>query len=70
MVRNIAGVLMDVGAGKRPIEWVSQLLELKDRTKGSMTAAPHGLYLVDVIYPDHPVIDKGPVLPHFLSFLQ
>jgi tRNA pseudouridine38-40 synthase len=33
MVRNIAGVLMDVGAGEKPAAWVAELLALKDRTR-------------------------------------
>ena len=45
MVRNIAGVLMDIGAGKKEIEWTSELLSLKDRNRGSVTGSPKGLYL-------------------------
>ncbi len=50
MVRNIAGVLMDIGAGKEPVSWAKQILETRDRTKGGMTAAPSGLYLTNVHY--------------------
>ncbi|RCI70250.1 tRNA pseudouridine(38-40) synthase TruA, partial [Pseudomonas aeruginosa] len=31
MVRNIAGVLMTIGAGERPIEWAKEVLEARDR---------------------------------------
>jgi tRNA pseudouridine38-40 synthase len=51
MVRNIAGVLISVGSGKQPIEWVKQVLEGKDRRLGAETAPPYGLYLVAVSYP-------------------
>jgi tRNA pseudouridine38-40 synthase len=53
MVRNIAGVLMDIGAGKCPPDWAGEVLESRDRTLGGVTAAPHGLYLAGVTYPDH-----------------
>ena len=52
MVRNIAGCLIEVGCGKRDVNWISYLLEVKDRTKGSITAPPYGLYLVGVSYPE------------------
>lgn len=51
MVRNIAGVLMAVGSGKQPVDWVSQTLALRDRTRGGVTAPASGLYLVGVGYP-------------------
>lgn len=51
MVRNIVGVLMTVGTGRRPISWVKEVLAAKDRKKGAETAPPYGLYLVSVSYP-------------------
>lgn len=51
MVRNIAGVLIAVGRGKRPAQWVREVLEVKDRRLGGVTAPPQGLYLVGVRYP-------------------
>ena len=51
MVRNIAGGLIEVGCGKRNVDWFETLLELKDRTKGGVTAVPNGLYLTGVDYP-------------------
>jgi tRNA pseudouridine38-40 synthase len=53
MVRNIAGVLMTIGAGEQPPEWAREVLEARDRTAGGITAPPYGLYLTDVHYPDH-----------------
>lgn len=51
MVRNIAGVLMEIGEGRRPPDWAGELLEARDRTLGGVTAPPDGLYLVKVSYP-------------------
>ncbi len=51
MVRNIAGVLMEIGCGRRPPEWARQVLEFRDRALGGVTAPPHGLYLAGVDYP-------------------
>jgi tRNA pseudouridine38-40 synthase len=50
MVRNIAGVLMTIGAGEQPVQWSREVLEGRDRAAGGITAPPHGLYLVDVAY--------------------
>lgn len=52
MVRNISGVLIAIGVGKQGEGWVSELLELRDRTKGGVTAPPTGLYFVKVDYPE------------------
>jgi tRNA pseudouridine38-40 synthase len=52
MVRNIAGVLMEVGKAEQPEEWVHAVLQAKDRTCAAMTAPPNGLYLTRVQYPD------------------
>ncbi|PCJ44154.1 MAG: tRNA pseudouridine(38-40) synthase TruA [Moraxellaceae bacterium] len=52
MVRNVAGVLMAIGSGNKPIEWALEVLEAKDRTKGGNTAHPYGLYFMKVEYPE------------------
>ena len=52
MVRNITGTLAAIGQGEAPVEWVSEVLESRDRTVGGVTAPPHGLTLVAVQYPD------------------
>lgn len=65
MVRNIAGSLMAVGTGRHPPEWIAQLLAGRDRTVAADTAAPDGLYLVDIEYPTHyelPFTPAGPLL--------
>jgi tRNA pseudouridine38-40 synthase len=50
MVRNIAGALIAVGKGDRPVQWVADVLAARDRRQGGVTAVPQGLYLVGVRY--------------------
>ena len=52
MVRNIAGVLMAIGAGEQPVTWVSEVLQHRNRARGGVTAPPSGLYLTSVGYPE------------------
>ncbi len=51
MVRNIAGSLSLVGRGIKPLDWISELLQGKDRKVAADTAPPDGLYLTGVAYP-------------------
>lgn len=51
MVRNITGTLVAVGVGDESVEWVRDVLNSRDRTRGGIAAPPHGLRLVDVYYP-------------------
>jgi len=52
MVRNIAGVLMAIGCGDQPVSWVRELLRIRDRRRGGVTAPPQGLYFLRVDYPE------------------
>ncbi len=52
MVRNIAGVLLAIGRGARPVAWAGEVLAARDRRAAGITAPPQGLYLVRVSYPD------------------
>ena len=61
MVRNLAGVLMDIGAGEQEPEWARAVLDARDRTVGGITAPPDGLYLTAVDYPAHFKIAHIPV---------
>jgi tRNA pseudouridine38-40 synthase len=65
MVRNIAGVLMSIGTGVRPVSWVQELLALRDRARGGVTAPAHGLYLVGVRYEPDFGLPEGPAWPRF-----
>ncbi len=51
MVRNIAGVLIAIGKGEQQESWAGEVLELRDRTLGGVTAPPQGLCLTGVDYP-------------------
>jgi tRNA pseudouridine38-40 synthase len=52
MMRNIVGLLIEVGRGEAPPSWAQEVLEGRDRTLGAPTAPAEGLYLWDVRYPD------------------
>ena len=70
MVRNIAGVLMAIGAGEREPQWVGEILAARDRRSGGVTAHPYGLYLVRVEYPEEFALPQRYLGPHFLSALE
>jgi tRNA pseudouridine38-40 synthase len=50
MVRNIAGLLIDIGKGKHPPEWAQTVLASRDRRLNAATAPADGLYLWSVRY--------------------
>jgi tRNA pseudouridine38-40 synthase len=50
MCRGIAGTLVQVGLGRFPAAQVKQMLALKDRRVGGMSAPAHGLVLWKVFY--------------------
>lgn len=49
-VRNMVGILLDVGEGKRKSAEIIEILSSKDRRNAGKTANPEGLYLKDVLY--------------------
>ncbi len=51
MVRIIVGTLSEVGTGYRPPAQVAEILALRDRTRGGITAPAQGLELISVDYP-------------------
>jgi tRNA pseudouridine38-40 synthase len=50
MVRNIVGLLVEVGQGKRSPNEIGPILEGCDRRLAGKTAPPHGLFLMEVKY--------------------
>ena len=51
MVRNITGTIATVGLGEERVEWVTEVLESRDRKAGGIAAPAHGLTLAGVEYP-------------------
>lgn len=70
MVRNIAGVLIEIGSGEAEPEWAGAVLASRDRTTAAMTAPAGGLYLIRVTYPDRFGLPRGPDFPNDLSFIM
>jgi tRNA pseudouridine38-40 synthase len=54
MVRILVGTLVEVGAGRRPIAQVAEILASRDRTQAGITAPAHGLELIEVRYAGRP----------------
>lgn len=50
MVRNMVGLLIEVGEGKRNPEEIIKILKMEDRTMAGKTAPACGLYLRNVFY--------------------
>jgi len=53
-VRNLVGTLIEVGMGRRSVEWPRRVLEGRDRTKAGMTAPPDGLVFTIARYDPEP----------------
>jgi len=51
MVRSLVGAVLDVGRGRRPVDWPVALLTLRERASDVTVAPAHGLTLVGVDYP-------------------
>lgn len=50
MVRNLVGLLIEIGSNKKNIEDVKEILYAQNRDKAGITAPPEGLYLKTVKY--------------------
>lgn len=57
MVRNLVGSLVYVGQGRKPPEWIAQVLEARNRSLAAPTFSPDGLYLTAVEYPGYALPD-------------
>ena len=53
MVRNIAGVLLEIGQGRRAGSWAGEVLAGRDRRQAGMTAPAQGLCFLGPEYPAH-----------------
>lgn len=52
MVRNMVGLLIEIGEGKYSVNDISKILAAQNRQKAGKTAPPEGLYLNKVYYSD------------------
>lgn len=52
MVRNIVGTLLDIAAGRIEAAEIPAIFAAKDRRRAGMNAPPHGLFLMEVKYPE------------------
>lgn len=50
MVRGLAAGVAEVGLGRRPAAWLSDLLHARDRSLAPATAPARGLTLIEVLY--------------------
>jgi tRNA pseudouridine38-40 synthase len=63
MVRMLAGTMVDIGLGRRPLEDMAALLRREDNAGTSPPAPPQGLYFAAVVYPPELFADS-PGEPH------
>jgi tRNA pseudouridine38-40 synthase len=56
MVRSLVGAVLAVGEGRRSVEWITTLLDARERSSSITVAPAHGLSLVAVDYPDYAVL--------------
>jgi tRNA pseudouridine38-40 synthase len=50
MIRNVVGCLVAVGSGVRPVAWLAEVLDKRDRSLAAATFAPDGLYFAGPYY--------------------
>jgi tRNA pseudouridine38-40 synthase len=50
MVRAIVGTLVEIGRGRRPPEWMREVVRSRNRSAAGVTAPAAGLFLVRVNY--------------------
>lgn len=52
MVRAIVGTLINVGLGKLEVEDLHTIIKSKNRSEAGFSVPAHGLYLIEVVYPE------------------
>jgi tRNA pseudouridine38-40 synthase len=57
MIRNIMGCLIAIGTEQQPPDWMTTVLQARDRDAAAPTFSPDGLYFLG------PVYDEGLNLP-------
>ncbi|UQZ90427.1 tRNA pseudouridine(38-40) synthase TruA [Deltaproteobacteria bacterium Smac51] len=61
MVRAIAGILAEIGRGRRPAAALPEIIARADRSLSGPTAPPDGLYLARVIYEAEGLSNSKPI---------
>lgn len=63
MVRNLMGSLLAVGSGRRPVEWIAEVLAARDRALAAPTFSADGLYFLGPRYDArHGLPERTPVM--------
>jgi tRNA pseudouridine38-40 synthase len=52
MVRNVAGTVVEIGIGRRPVDAMAEILASRSRARAGPTAPASGLFLRQVLYSD------------------
>ena len=52
MVRAVVGTMVNIGLGKMKSNDLHDIIKSKDRSKAGFSVPAHGLYLVEVVYPN------------------
>lgn len=61
MVRNVVGSLLAVGAGRRPADWMAEVLAARNRDAAAPTFPPDGLYFLGPYYDaEHGIPEQVP----------
>ena len=61
MIRNIMGCLVQIGQGRKPPAWISDVLAARDRRAAAPTFSPDGLYFLGPRYdPKWGIPDSAP----------
>jgi tRNA pseudouridine38-40 synthase len=53
MVRAVVGTLVEIGRGRRPVEWIDEVIASRDRPTAGPTVPATGLFLVRVDYGEY-----------------
>jgi len=53
MVRNIIGILIEIGSGKKPEIWIKKILYLRNNKFSNYIVSADGLYLTKIFYPKY-----------------
>ncbi|WP_319483579.1 tRNA pseudouridine(38-40) synthase TruA [uncultured Cohaesibacter sp.] len=56
-IRSFVGSLAEVGSGRKPVDWITEILETRDRRACGPVAPPDGLYLTRVDYREDEVYE-------------